>query len=312
MMRRILFVVLTLSLSTPVWAIIIPPWATAPDELRNGFASLTAVPGVPDAFKVNFNDDEVALRAVTVQPVSVPEGGSCRVEVLINNLLAKVMITEPPVGIVEDHPVSLTWHALLGRFGIDQPPSAIVLTPEDGLTIRLESTAADAKDTACRANVLVLGSVYTEALAGEVTPVSPKALRSEYLRLKATPDLPGEQKLSFSDDAVRVASFDVIPTQTSEAGECVIRARINELLARIQRVEPPTAIAGIVQPPDAIVNLDGVTLAGYVQPPTAIVFKPKDVLKVELRSELRGKEKDKDSTCAADVLILGVDVSDGQ
>ena len=65
-------------------------------------------------------------------------------EVRINNLLAKVLIVEPPTGIV----------------GIVEPPSGLVLTLGDGLTISLESESEKDKDGACTANVLVLGSVY--------------------------------------------------------------------------------------------------------------------------------------------------------
>ena len=53
-MRRIVFMLCMLGLSLSAQAIIIPPWATAP-ELRNAYASLTAQPGIPDAFKVDFN-----------------------------------------------------------------------------------------------------------------------------------------------------------------------------------------------------------------------------------------------------------------
>jgi hypothetical protein len=57
-----------------------------------------------------------------------------------------------------------------------------------------------------------------------------------------------------------------------------------------------------------------VTLAGIDEPPSGIVFTPQDVLKLELHSELRGKaeEKDKDSTCVADILILGTVRDNGQ
>ena len=255
-MRRIVFMLCMLGLSLSAQAIIIPPWATAP-ELRNAYASLTAQPGIPDAFKVNFNDAQVWLRSITVQPTAVPEGGSCRVLVRINNLLAKVLHVEPPstiVGIIQPPSASpaLTWQVLLQRFGKTEPPSALVLTPNDGLTISLESESESDKDGACSANVLVLGSVYTDALAKEVTPVRAADLRSRYVSLKATPELPGESKVSFSAPPVWVESFDVIPRQNSEAGDCVVKARINELLSRIQITEPPAAIVG----------LDGVTLAG--------------------------------------------------
>lgn len=318
-MLRILFLpvtpaLITLTLSTSALAINEPP-TTAPD-LRNAYASLTALPGVPDAVKVDFDDPQVLLRSVTVQPTGTPEGGSCRVRVWIDNLLAKVMIVEPPSNLVGiDQPPStspaLTWHALLQRVGIQEPPSGIVFTPQDGLTISLESVAPKYKNAACSANVLVLGSVYSDALAGQVTPVSPAALRAAYVSLQAGPDAPDDYELSFTDD-VLVRSFDVLPARTSQAGDCVVHARINELLARIQINEPPSAIAGITEPPSAIARLDGVTLAGINQPPTGIVFTPNDRLRVELRSELRSKEKDKDATCAADVLILGTEYSNGQ
>jgi hypothetical protein len=312
-MFRFICLFCMLGLSAPALAIDQPPSA-APD-LRNGYASLNAVPGVPDGFKVDFTDDAVLLRSVTVQPTGTPEEGSCRVKVLINNLLVKVMIVEPPttiVGITQPPSTipALTWEALLGRAGYVQPPTAIVFTPQDGLTVILENEATDSKAGACSANVLVLGSVLTEATEGQVTPISPDQLRSRFVSLEATPDAPGDETLSFSDAQVLVRSMDVLSTQQSSAGDCVVQARIDELLARIQISQPPGQIVGIVEPPDGIVGLDGVTLAGINEPPDAIIFTPNDTLKVELHSVPTGKEKDKDNTCAADVLILGTTPSE--
>ena len=314
---RVFMLLLLGGLSGLAQAHVEPP-STSPADLRNAYASLTALPGIPDAFKVNFNDPEVWLRTVTVQPTGTPEGGSCRVLVRINNLLAKVLIVQPPdaVNITEppDASPALTWQVLLQRFGSQEPPDALVLTPSDGLTISLESASEKDKDGSCSANVLVLGTVYSNALSGELTPVSATDLRSRYVSLKATPELAGETKVSFSDPQVLVQGMDVIPTQLSETGECVVQARINDLLARIQISEPPGQIVGIDQPPGGIVGLEGVTLAGINEPPDAIVFTPQDVLKVELHSELRGKadEKDKDGTCASDILILGTVRDNGQ
>ena len=62
-MFRILFVFLTLGL--PTSALPSQPSTAVPD-LRNAYASLCAVPGVPDAFKVNFNDAAVLLRSIMV------------------------------------------------------------------------------------------------------------------------------------------------------------------------------------------------------------------------------------------------------
>jgi hypothetical protein len=308
-MQRVLFLFFMLGLSASALAIRQPP-VGAP-ELRNAYASLTAVSGVPDGFKVNFNDSQVVLRSVTVETTRAPESGGCRVLVRINNQLAKVLKWEPPGGIVEDHPVSLTWNALLDRVGIQEPPGGIVFTPNDGLTISLESLSSDAKDTACSANVLVLGAVYDPATqAGDYTLVSPDQLRSAFFSLKADPVTPAEETLIFNDPEVLVEYMDVIPTQSSDSGVCTVYARINELLSRIQIREPPGGIAGIWEPPGGIVGLDGVTLAGIREPPVGIVFTPKDELKVQLNSVLTGK--DKNSTCAADILILGTEYSNGQ
>ena len=51
---------------------------------------------------------------------------------------------------------------------------------------------------------------------------------------------------------------------------------------------------------------------GIRQPPVGIVFTPNDELKVQLYSELTGKDKDKASTCEAELLLLGTEVSNGQ
>jgi len=176
------------------------------------------------------------------------------------------------------------------------------LEPTDSVLACLESTSSDTKDGACTANVLVLGLVYPGSLGAPVTPIDPDDLRSQLLSLDATPDVPGEGTVSFNDDAVLVRSFDVLPTQTAEAGRCVIQARINDLLARIQIVEPPTGLVGIDEPPGGI---EGLTLAGINEPPSAIVFTPNDTLKVALQSLPTGKDKEKNNTCAADVLVLG-------
>ena len=305
-MNRFLLLLFTLSLSAPALTTQEPP--TAAPDLRNAYGSLTALPGIPDAFKVNFFDDpEVLLRSITVEPTSVPEEGSCQVRVRINNVLAKVLIVQPPganpAGIQEPPSTipPLTWKALLDRVGIVEPPTGIVLTPADGLTIILESDSGEEEDGLCAANVLVLGSVYTEELSSQITAISPSALRSEYVSLEATPNVPGEHQLSFTDPSVLVRSMDVIGTRKPKSASCTLRTRINELLVRLQYVQPPDAVK-ITEPPDAI------------------VFTPNDVLKLSLEARLRnnGKDKDKgeeeeeeDALCAAEVLLLGTLYSNG-
>ena len=76
-MRRIMFLLLALGLSASALGID-QPASTAPD-LRNAYASLNAVLGVPDGFKVDFDDAEVLLRSITAEPTSGPDSGGCRV-----------------------------------------------------------------------------------------------------------------------------------------------------------------------------------------------------------------------------------------
>ena len=119
-MHRIVFLLFMLGLLTMAQAITQPP-VGAPD-LRNAYASLSAVPGIPDAFKVNFNDAQVWLRSITVQPTGTPEGGSCRVLVRINNLLAKVLIVQPPDAVnISEPPGQIVGLDGVILAGIDQP-----------------------------------------------------------------------------------------------------------------------------------------------------------------------------------------------
>lgn len=301
-MYRSVSVLLTLGLSASALAGWQPP--TGAPDIRNAYASLNAVPGVPEALKVDFADAEVLLRSITVEPTSVPASGSCRVLVRINNQLAKVLIVEPPsndVGIDQPPGASATqtWQALLEPFGIDQPPVGIVVTPEDSVLVTLESLSSNAKDEGCSVNVLALGSVVTDDLIGKITPIDPDDLRSEFFGLEASPDEPGEYEQIGMDD-VLVSSYEVTPNRRSEVGKCLISVRINGLLASIL----------VVEPPGTIVRRD--------EPPSGIVFSPNDSLKIELKSLPTGKaadkdkDKDKNDTCSADVLLLGTKISNDE
>jgi hypothetical protein len=297
-MQRILIMLITLGFSATAVTHVEPP-STAQD-LRSGFASLNAVPGAPDSFKVNFfNDQQVLLRSITVEPTGVPESGGCRVLVRINNLLSKVLYVQPPGAAGSSEPPgqwsTLTWKALLERVGVDQPLEAIVFTPEDSLLVTLESVSGDAKDTMCSANVLALGSVYSDDLVGNITPIDPDDLRSEFFSLDATPGDPEEYVMTDMND-VLVSSYQVVPTRRSEIGKCLITARINELLASIRTIEPRIAIVEIQEPP------------------SGIVFTPNDLLKVKLESVPTGKDKNKEKggTCSAEVLLFGRKYSNGE
>ena len=178
-------------------------------------------------------------------------------------------------------------------------------------------------------------SSFTQSLV-EVTnvplPVEPGVilptdLRSQSAAVAAAAGKSDTADIQFNDLLVSLKEVTWVVTDPPSSGSCEVRIRINNLLAKIGKWQPPGSIVEIVQPPDAIVEISGdvenfnlnveidqppSALVEKWEPPGSIVFTPNDTLSFEVRSV--DTKKNERGTCSAEVLVLGVNaltITDG-
>ena len=130
------------------------------NDLRSEGFSLAATPGNPDEKKFTFMDAEVRVMEFSVVPTRSPKGGNCRVSIIINDLLAKIMIWEPPGGIVGNEQGGVNGGLIVA--GQWQPPGGIVFTPNDILKVRVTAVDGGKAKGDCAVDMLVLGAVPSE------------------------------------------------------------------------------------------------------------------------------------------------------
>ena len=130
---------------------------------------------------INF-DEPVVLREFTFVPLSTStsrssKAASCMVRISINDIIAKILIWEPPGGIVQgweppggiveewQPPVGAPdaiqkWQPPGGLVQKWQPPVGIVMTPNDIITVQLISKSGEKDEGSCQAGYVVLGTEY--------------------------------------------------------------------------------------------------------------------------------------------------------
>jgi hypothetical protein len=125
----------------------------------------------------------------------------------------------------------------------------------------------------------------------------------------------GKKRILQFNETVTLQEFTFAPLQS--AGACQIQIRINDLLAKVLQWQPPGAIVGIWQPPDAIVEqweppgaIVGIWQppGGIVQewePPDAIDLTPNDYVTIRLQSLAEEGE----GACSAKYVVLATTVN---
>ena len=151
-MKLSLPVILTLFLFTPVAVADV-----GANDLRSKIFSIAAQLGTPSESKFTFSEAQVNVLEVTVIPTRTPKSGSCRVNIIINDLLAKVMIWEPPGGIVGNEYGGVDGGLIIA--GEWQPPGGIVFTPNDVFKVQVVAIGGSKAKGDCAADFLVLGAV---------------------------------------------------------------------------------------------------------------------------------------------------------
>jgi hypothetical protein len=140
--------------------LLIPSVAVADvgaNDLRSQAFSLAATVGTTDETKYQFNEAEVRVQEISVVPTRSPNGGSCRVNIIINDLLAKIMIWEPPGSIVRNEQGGVNGGLIVA--GKWEPPGGIVFTPNDVLKVQVSAIDGGKAKGDCAADFLVLGAV---------------------------------------------------------------------------------------------------------------------------------------------------------
>ena len=127
------------------------------NDLRSEAFSLAATPGNTDETKFSFSDAQVMVQEISVVPTRTPKGGSCRVNILINDLLAKIQQWEPPGGVVGNEYGGVNGGLIVA--GEWQPPGGIVFTPNDVLKVQVIAVGSNKAKGDCAADFLVLGAV---------------------------------------------------------------------------------------------------------------------------------------------------------
>jgi len=137
-----------------------------PADLRSSTATVVAKPGDTKQTVVSFNDLLVGLLDVNWVTTETTKSGYCRVQIDINDKIAKVWIRQPPITVeIRQPPVGIEGavevevrQPPIGIAGDWGPPNGLVLTPND--TITLEVASVDTKKNEkgqCAVEFVVLG-----------------------------------------------------------------------------------------------------------------------------------------------------------
>jgi hypothetical protein len=149
-MKKILPVALILALIAPAVLANI-----SANDLRSEAFSLVATLGNSSEAKFSFNDAQVMVQEISIVPIRSPIGGNCRVKIIINDLLAKIMEWKPSGGIVNNEYGGVNGgRKIVGKW---QTPLGIVFTPNDILRVQLSAYGGDKAKGDCSADFLVFG-----------------------------------------------------------------------------------------------------------------------------------------------------------
>jgi hypothetical protein len=128
-----------------------------PNQLRSLSGNITAEAGKGKKRILQFNET-VTLQEFTFAPLQ--SAGACLIQIRINDVLVKLLKWQPPsiVGIWQPpDAIVQEWEPPGGIVQEWQPPDAIDLTPNDYVTIRLQSLAEEGEG-ACSAKYVVLAT----------------------------------------------------------------------------------------------------------------------------------------------------------